>query len=174
MAFFNLKGAAAPAMYGSILACSLDAAGFTDTEEDSGNGGEESQGVETLPEAGPGRSAVLFAGTPRFAGGEAVLFDSAAAPGQVPERATIDRLQVRFPDGAPDPASLDPGLCLLIFVDDLASPRARARLADVVRQRGERPLNLLRLPGQVVRLVLVDPAGAWAKAAPRLEVALGW
>ncbi|HXG13459.1 MAG TPA: VIT domain-containing protein [Gemmataceae bacterium] len=130
--------------------------------------------AEEMPAAAPAGSAVLFAGTPRFAGGEAVLFDSAAAPGQVPERATIDRLQVRFPDGAPDPASLDPGLCLLIFVDDLASPRARARLADVVRQRGERPLNLLRLPGQVVRLVLVDPAGAWAKAAPRLEVALGW
>ena len=50
----------------------------------------------------------------------------------------------------------------------------RVRLADIVRQRGQRPLNLRKMPGQVVRLVLVDPAGAWAQDAPRMEVRLGW
>jgi len=46
-------------------------------------------------------------------------------------------------------------------------------MADhAVRQRGERPLNLLKLPGQAVRIDLTDQDGAWAKAALHLEVAL--
>ena len=76
--------------------------------------------------------------------------------------------------GDTGPATLDPGLCLLIFVDDLSSPRARVRLVDILRQRGQRPLNLLRQAGQPVRVVLADPAGAWAHQAPGLEVAIGW
>jgi Ca-activated chloride channel family protein len=121
-------------------------------------------------------ATALFKGVPAFAAGEAVLFDSTRKKdaSKVPDAAILDRLELRFPDGAPDPDSLDAGLCLLIFVGDLASPRARVRLADVIRQRGQRPLNLAKQPGQVVRIVLADPAGAWAKAAPRLEVALGW
>jgi Ca-activated chloride channel family protein len=122
------------------------------------------------------KAVVLFAGVPTFTGGEAVLFDSAASQGagRLPDQATLEALEVRFPDGTPAAEGLDPGLCVLVFVDDLASPRARARLTDVVRQRGERPLNLRQRPGQAVRLVLIDPAGAWGQGAPRLEVALRW
>jgi Ca-activated chloride channel family protein len=122
------------------------------------------------------KAVVLFSGVPSFSGGEAVLFDSAASQGPycLPDGATLEALEVCFPDGTPAAEGLDPGLCVLVFVDDLASPRARARLADVVRQRGERPLNLRKRPGQAVRLVLVDPAGAWGQGAPRLEVALRW
>lgn len=116
----------------------------------------------------------IFSGPPRFAGGEAILFDSSRAGAIVPEfGATIARLVVRFLDGAPDRAALDPGLVLQIFVDDPAEPRARVRLADLARQGGERPLNLAWRQGQVVRVVLVDPAGAWAREAPALAVALG-
>ena len=122
------------------------------------------------------RSRVLFSGVPPFVDGEALLFDSAAGQdaGRLPDRGTIVRLEVRFPDGTPQPGSLDPGLCLLLFVDDLAVPRARVRLADLVRQRGERPLNLSRAPGQELRLVLADPSGAWRQGGQRLEVALTW
>ena len=49
-------------------------------------------------------------------------------------------------------------LCLLIFVEDLSQPRARVRLADLIRQGGERPLNISRRPGQRIRIDLVDPA----------------
>jgi len=117
----------------------------------------------------------LFSGIPQFANGEAILFDSFRDQdaGKLPDSTVINRLEVRFPDGIPD-ESLAPGLTLLIFVDDLSSPRARVRLADIVRQRGERPLNLLKRQGQVVRFVLLDPDGAWAQTAPRIEVALGW
>jgi Ca-activated chloride channel family protein len=124
----------------------------------------------------PPKAATVFQGVPAFVTGEAVLFDSGRAPDgdPIPAETTIEGVEVRFPDGPPDADSLGSELCLLIFVDDQAAPRARVRLADLVRQRGERPLNLARRPGQAVRLVLVDPAGNWAGAALRLEVALRW
>ena len=81
---------------------------------------------------------------------------------------------VRFLDGTPDLRTLDPGLALLLSVDDPSEPRARVRPTDLVRQRGERPLNLGRGAGQVVRIVLIDPSGAWKQGGPRLELALGW
>jgi Ca-activated chloride channel homolog len=116
----------------------------------------------------------VFAGIPTFAGGEAVLFDSARAEDtpRLPEAVTLVRLRVEFPGGVPDAAAVDPGLTLLLFVDDLAAPRARVRLADLVRHGGERPLNLRRESGQRVRLVLEDRAGAWAASAPALKVTL--
>jgi Ca-activated chloride channel family protein len=128
------------------------------------------------PPARQEKAVVLFTGAPTFAAGEAILFDSArsADAAKLPAQATFDRLEVRCPGGKLDPDTLYSGLSLLLFVDDLAAPRARVCLADIVRQAGKRPLNLRKLPGQVVRLVLVDPAGAWAQAPPNLEVALRW
>ena len=117
---------------------------------------------------------VVFSGAPTLTGGEAILFDSARDRGGLPEEVTLARLVVRFPEGSPDPRGLDPGLELRVFVDDPTTPRARVRLADLVRRRSERPLNLRVGPGQAVRIVLADPAGAWARGAPRIEVALGW
>jgi Ca-activated chloride channel family protein len=126
--------------------------------------------------AGGHHSVVLFADTPDFAEREAILFDSSRAEdaGRLPDRATLSLLTVTFPDGTPDPKTIDPELLLLIFVDDLASPRARVSFVDLVRQGGKRPLNLRRSPGQVVRAVLVDPNGAWRDNAPRIEVEVKW
>jgi Ca-activated chloride channel homolog len=117
---------------------------------------------------------VLFAGVPRAVDGVALLFDSSRREDaeRLRDGTTLVCLRVHFPEGAPDPAGLDTGLALLIFVDDLAQPRARVRLADLLRQGGERPLNLLRLPGQRVRIVLADPAGVWKDGGPPMEVAL--
>ncbi len=123
----------------------------------------------------PPPSTIVHSGVPAMSGGEAILFDSTRDLAIVlPETIKFGRIEVRFPDGPPGPRTLDPGLFLLIYIDDLASPRARVRLADLVRAGGVRPLNLARGPGQVVRVVLADPAGSWAAGAPRLEVALGW
>src|SRR5205823_27834 len=91
---------------------------------------------------------------------------------RLPEAITLVRLRVEFPGGAPDAAAVDPGLTLLLFVDDLTAPRARVRLADLIRHGGERPLNLRREPGQRVRLVLEDRAGTWAASAPALKATL--
>ena len=67
----------------------------------------------------------------------------------------------------------DPELTLLLFVGDLASPRARVKLADVLRAGGRRPLNIRRDAGQSVRLTLEDPSGAWKDGVPAMEVVLG-
>jgi Ca-activated chloride channel family protein len=123
----------------------------------------------------------LFEGAPHIVGGEALLFDSERDEdrSKLPEQASLSTLRVRFPRGAtvasgtPDPAAIDAGLCLLLFVGDLAAPRVRVRLADLVRLGGERPLNLVRQTGERVRLVLADPGGAWAHQAPELEVEIG-
>ena len=61
-----------------------------------------------------------------------------------------------------------------MFVGDPAAPRARVRLADVLRQGGRRPLNLRRDAGQLVRIVVDDPDGVWAGGVPAVEIVLGW
>lgn len=99
----------------------------------------------------------------------AVLYDDATgAAGQ------FTSLSVAFGDKGIGADALDPGLTLLLFVGDLASPRARVRLADVLRLGGRRPLNVRRAAGQPVRLILEDPNGAWKAGTPVLEVVLGW
>jgi Ca-activated chloride channel family protein len=120
-------------------------------------------------------STTVFSGTPTLVGGEVVLFDSSKAKdhGGIPDHATLSRLVVGFPDKTPDPQRIDSGLALWVFVDDLTIPRARVQLCDLIRQGGERPLNLRVGPGQTVRITLVDPNGAWASGAPPLELALG-
>lgn len=120
------------------------------------------------------RTTVVFSGVPQFTDGEAILFDSSRRDAALPAfGATIARLVVRFASGTSAPGQIDPGLTVQIFVDDLSAPRARVRLADLVRQGGERPLNLAWRQGQVLRVVLVDPAGAWAQGGLGIEVALG-
>jgi len=122
----------------------------------------------------PAEPTVVFSGIPELEDGEAVLFDSSRKKDsdKLPGSGTIRGLRVTFPDGALDPATLDPELKLLLFVGDLASPRAEVRLVDIVRRRGQRPLNLSRREGDVVRIVLLDPSGAWSRSVPRMEVAL--
>ncbi|MCC2668439.1 MAG: Vault protein inter-alpha-trypsin [Armatimonadetes bacterium] len=79
-----------------------------------------------------------------------------------------------YQQGDPAVKSVDSGLALLVYLDDMASPRATVRLSDLLRQGGKRPLNLRRSAGQRVRIVLADPNGAWATAAPPIQVTLHW
>jgi Ca-activated chloride channel family protein len=133
--------------------------------------------AESVTESPPLRPSVaLFSGVPSFDGREAMLFDSRdeTEAQKLPEMATLSRLRLRFLNGPPAPEAIDPGLSLLLFVDDLVAPRARVSLADLVRRGGDRPLNVRRLAGQPVRLVLVDAGGAWAGTAPSLEVVVEW
>jgi len=137
----------------------------------AGDEAESPDDAKALAEPTP-----LFSGVPEFKESRAVLFDSSREQDadKLPESAKIHRLLVRFPEGAPDHKDLDRALSLLIFVGDLSSPHARVRLTDLVRGRGERPLNLLKRPGQVVRIVLLDPAETWTHGAPLIEVAFRW
>ena len=103
-----------------------------------------------------------------------MLFDSTRSS-DADNRATrvLTRLRLRLSGGTVEPQRLDPGLTLLIFVGDLAAPRARVRVADLLRQGGERPLNLTWGAGQPLRIVLSDPQGTWSGAAPELDLTLG-
>jgi Ca-activated chloride channel family protein len=118
---------------------------------------------------------VLFSGRPEGSG-EIILFDSSRDQGVHLARnaGTINRLLISFAGGAPAAESLGSELCLLVFVGDLATARAKVKLADLVRQGGARPLNLSRKRGEALRLALVDPAGVWAEGAPHIEAALEW
>jgi len=118
---------------------------------------------------------VMFSGKPQGSG-EIILFDSARDRDgrQVHETGTINRLIISFAGGAPAAESVGTDLCLLVFVGDLATARAKVKLVDLVRQGGARPLNLSRKRGETLRLALVDPAGVWSEGAPHIEVALEW
>jgi len=118
---------------------------------------------------------VLFSGKPQGSG-EVILFDSARDQDLHPlhKAGTINRLIISFAGEAPAADGLGAELCLLVYVGDLATPRARVKLADLVRQGGARPLNLSRNPDEVLQLVLVDPSGAWSQDAPHIEVVLEW
>ncbi len=131
----------------------------------------------SLAEGGPAArgpaTATLFSGIPVFQDGEAMLFDLlGVSESALPKAGTLTRLSVMLGDGAGDPEQIDPNIALLLYVEDLAAPRARVRLRDVLRQGGARPLNLARAAGQPVRLVLLDPSGAWKDGVPRLEVSV--
>ena len=133
--------------------------------------------IPFTPEPGEApQPTVIFSGIPSFVGGEAVLFDSSRDEdaAEIAESATIRLIEVRFPDGEPERSAVDPGLALVVFVGDLASPRARMALGDLLRRRGQRPLNLAKAKGDIVRVVLADPQGAWREGAPKIEVALAW
>lgn len=99
----------------------------------------------------------------------AVLFDSASG-----DAGQFTFLSIAFADKAVTAGTIDPELTLLLFVGDLAAPRARVKLADVLRQAGRRPLNLRRAANEPVRLTLEDPSGAWTGGAPAMEIVLGW
>jgi Ca-activated chloride channel family protein len=114
---------------------------------------------------------IHFDGVPRFANGRAVLYDSERDGPPLPSRGVLRGLRVRFPDGPSSPP-IPSELELLLFAEDDAVPRARMRLVDFQRADGVRPLNVAYRPGDLIRLVLVDPSGAWAAVAPRLTVAL--
>ncbi len=155
---------------------------------------EQERGI-TLPPAKPALSAAaaqsfsapppfaaatrsglsLFSGIPVFADGEAVLFDTGRDEdnAKLPLSATFTKLEIRFPNGKPDLNALSQNLMILLFVDDLAQPRARVRLSDLLRQGGARPLNVQRVSGQAVRIALVDDSGN-PPALPMLELALRW
>ncbi len=117
-------------------------------------------------------SVVLFEGAPHFDDDRALLFDSTTqgAAWPIAEQANMQGLTVECLGNVVDPKALDRGLCLLLYVDDQAAPRARVGLADILRSGGTRPLNIFWEPGHRICLVLHDPARSWRKHAPTLRV----
>jgi Ca-activated chloride channel family protein len=115
----------------------------------------------------------VFGGVPRFDGNEAVLFDTERDKADgLKGRLRLTAVSVDFPDDRLQPEEIDSKLVLLIYVGDRAVPRARVKLADLIRQGGRRPLNIQRSAREAIVLVLADPSGAWTTSAPRMTVTL--
>ncbi len=133
---------------------------------------EESGGVAGETDNLPDKTIALFAGIPSFSNGEAVLFDSSRKQDaeKLPGRVRISHLAVNFPAGSPDFAKTGGQAYLYIFMDDLSVPRAAIRLADIMRQGGRRPLNLLTGCGGIFRVVLSDPQGDWEAGARTMKL----
>jgi Ca-activated chloride channel family protein len=129
------------------------------------------QARESVPRKGISETA-LFTGMPTFAGGRATLFDSRKGDPLVADT-TLTRLELVFPDGAPDATILPSSLEILLYVDDLAAPRARVRLSDLIHQGGIRPLNIRRIGNAVILIVLADPDSSWSgSSAPKIVLSL--
>jgi len=109
--------------------------------------------------------SVAFSGAPSFHEGVAVLLDAT-----IQESRVFARLAVRFPEGAAP--ALAPDLYLLVYTTDQASPAVRVRLADLMRQSGERPVNLFVPAGGRIRVVLEDRKGEWPDGNAGIEVLL--
>ncbi|MFN8475668.1 MAG: VIT and VWA domain-containing protein [Anaerolineae bacterium] len=116
----------------------------------------------------------LFSGTPRFSAGQAILFDEATGQPAAGLRDAnlLAGLAIDFSDGAPSAVALDDGLTLKLYVGDRVTPRVSVRLDRLVRGGGRRPLNIQRRQGEHILLVLEDPNGAWAAAAPAITVTI--
>lgn len=118
--------------------------------------------AEPAPSPRAPRSVVLFRGA---APADGVLFDSSRDRGLLPEKVTLNQLVAQ--------SEVWPSreVWLLVFVGDRSVPRARVRLADLLRQ-GARPLHLAVDRADVVSLVLVDPGRELAGRFLKVEV--GW
>ena len=114
--------------------------------------------MQSVREAAPASQLTIFQGDLALAYRQKMLFDSTQASEQFPAACTLTGLRLQTSDKAHVKwLTIDSQLILAIYVDDLATPRARVRLRDLL-QHGDRPLNLQRRAGQVVRVVLEGAA----------------
>ncbi|MCE7980772.1 MAG: VWA domain-containing protein [Caldilinea sp. CFX5] len=125
-----------------------------------------------LPGQSGSQSAVVFQGEVQGAQQEMLLYSSANQP-IIPEGITITGIALRLLNKEASSAAPDRNLAVHLFIGDLASPRARVRLQDLLRQ-GQRPLNLKRDAGQPLQIQLVDPAGWLQDHTLRFELVLFW
>ena len=111
----------------------------------------------------------LFDGIPVFINGEAILFDSSRPEqaNKVPKMVVLKKLECLMKDRIAHP---DTRMFLLLYLEDTAVPRLKVLIKDLVQHSGSRPLNLQRTQGELLKIVLVDPNGEWAKQVPRVEV----
>ena len=110
--------------------------------------------MQSMREAAPAPQLTIFQGDLALAYRQKMLFDSTLASEQFPDACTLTGLRLQTSDKAyVKRLTVDSQLILAIYVDDLATPRARVRLRDLL-QHGDRPLNLQRRAGQVVQIVL--------------------
>ncbi len=118
-------------------------------------------GIGPMGGPGPKEWTVLFDGPVAIENGSALLYDSTSDALKPPAPTTITGLRVQLGQDVADRSQIDASVEILLYVEDPALPRARVRLADLLRH-GERPLNLACGENQLVRVELRDPAAMLA------------
>jgi hypothetical protein len=98
--------------------------------------------------------------------GESLLYDSTAAGAPALPAVTLRGLRLELA-AAGESAGAYTGV-LLLYVGDMAQPRARVALTDLLRS-GRRPLNIRRAPGDRVRLLLHSDG-----SLPAIRIFLEW
>lgn len=119
------------------------------------------------------RRVQVFNGVPAAGGADAVLYDSARSDIKLPDNVTLSALSLVQRSGQATSPGMDGQVTLLLFVGDLAQPRAKIRFLDMIRQV-RRPLNIARQGNEPVRLVLHDPHGTLAASGLHLELWIRW
>jgi len=112
---------------------------------------------------------LLFSGIPVFNKKESVLFDSSLARDakSIPEKIVLKKLKVKV-KGKTSPVGT--GMSLLLYIGDLIVPRVKVSIKDLLQHQGVRPLNIRRMNGELLKIVLIDPDGEWEKNCPEIEV----
>lgn len=112
---------------------------------------------------------LLYSGIPVFSRKESVLFDSSLARDakKVPDTVFLKKLKFTVKDL---PSLTGTGMYLLLYVDDPVVPRVKVLLKDLIQHLGNRPLNIQRTSGELLKIVLIDPDGEWDKNCPVIEV----
>lgn len=122
----------------------------------------------------------VFDGQPQFDGAVAVLFDSTSQVASstepsssislLPAELIVSGITLTFAANQPA-VQPERSVTIAIFIDDLITPRATIRLADLLRH-GTRPLNLHRSADAPLRLTLHDPTHSLQKMGVAFSVIL--
>jgi Ca-activated chloride channel family protein len=118
-------------------------------------------GIGPMGGPDPKEWTLLFGGQVVIENGRALLYDSTQNASKPPAPTTITGLRVQPGQDVVNRFQIDGSVEILLYVADPALPRARVRLADLLRH-GERPLNLACGENQLVRVELRDSAGMLA------------
>ncbi len=115
----------------------------------------------------------VYQGVPDLTTGWAVLFDSRTADRPtLPDEGYITGLAIQFTGEEPVPATVDPDLELVVYIGDTITPTASIPVRDLLRQGGERPLNLAFAAGDLVRVDMRGASCQWRPEWGKLLVKL--
>ena len=109
-----------------------------------------------VPQSKSNAWTTIFSGTLSVAGERRILFDSESSSIQPPASTTISGIRINGRGVVDREARASRSIVISIYIGDMAEPRAKMTLTDLIRF-GERPLNLRRVEGERVLITLDDP-----------------
>jgi Ca-activated chloride channel family protein len=129
-------------------------------------------GEDTIEAGKTPEGYLLFSGRPVFTRNESVLFDSSIARDakSMPEKIVLKKVKVKVKDWT---YPVGTGIFLLLYVGDPLVPRVKVSVKDLLQHPGGRPLNICRMNGELLKIVLIDPDGGWETDCPEIKVMIG-